>query len=304
MPSGQRRLSALTVDVEDYFQVEAFAEHVTFESWGQFPSRVADNTRRVMEIFADLDVRATLFIVGWVAERDPALVREMAAAGHEIACHSYRHRHICRLTPQEFREDTRRAIRTLEDASGQKVVGYRAPTFSIMKQSLWALEILADEGITYDASVFPIRHDLYGIPDAPRFPFSWKLPSGRSMDEFPATTVRLSGMNLATGGGGYLRILPLWYTQWALNRVRRRDGQPAMVYFHPWEIDPGQPHIPATWKSRLRHYSNLRSMERRVRAVVRHGNFAPMRDVLIQEKARGPLPEVPAMIVEATAVPA
>jgi polysaccharide deacetylase family protein (PEP-CTERM system associated) len=304
MPADDTRLSALTVDVEDYFQVEAFAKQVAFESWSQFPSRVADNTRRVLELFAALEVHATMFIVGWVAEREPALVREMAAAGHEIACHSYRHRHICRLSPQEFREDTRRAIRTLEDAGGRKVAGYRAPTFSIMKESLWALEILADEGITYDASVFPVRHDLYGIPDAPRFPFTWRLPSGRSLDEFPATTARLGGMNLATGGGGYLRILPLWYTRWALDRVRRHDDRPAMVYFHPWEIDPGQPRIPTRWKSRLRQYSNLRSMEQRVRAVVQQGRFAPMRDVLAQEKARAPLPIVPATLAKSAAVSA
>jgi polysaccharide deacetylase family protein (PEP-CTERM system associated) len=280
----------LSVDVEDYYHVEAFADRIKPETWSQFSSRVADNTRRVLELLGRSGARATFFLLGWVAEREPNLVREIASAGHEVACHSYLHRPVWRLKPEEFREDTRRARAAIEEAAGQKVMGYRAPTFSIVRKSLWALEILAEEAFLYDSSIFPIRHDLYGLPEAPRFPFRWECGKGQSIYELPLATVRVLGYNLPVGGGGYLRILPLWYTRWALRRIRQKDGQPAVVYFHPWEIDPGQPRLPGKWKSRLRHYSNLQRMEERIRKLLAGGRFVPLGDYLRSQLAQGSLP--------------
>jgi polysaccharide deacetylase family protein (PEP-CTERM system associated) len=282
--------SGLSVDVEDYYHVEAFADRITPDMWPRYPSRVADNVRRTLEILDRAGARATFFVMGWVAEREPKLVREIASAGHEVGCHSYLHRRIWLLKPEEFREDTRRAVGAIEDAGGQNVVGYRAPSFSIVRRSLWALDILAQEGLVYDSSVFPIRHDLYGMPEAPRFPFRWECRDGRSIFEIPLTTVRVMGRNLPAGGGGYLRLLPMWYTRWALRRLRVREGQPAVVYFHPWELDPGQPRLPGKWKSKLRHYVNLGRMEGRIRELLSGGRFVPLRDYLEYQLAKGPLP--------------
>ena len=282
--------SGLSVDVEDYYHVEAFADRITPEMLAQFRSRVVENTRRVLNLLGRLGVRATFFVLGKVAEQEPKLVREIVDAGHEVGCHSHLHRGLWRLSPEEFRSDTRRGRRAIEDAGGQRVVGYRAPTFSVVQKSLWAIEVLAEEGFLYDSSVFPIRHDLYGMPAAPRFPFRWVCRDGRSLFEIPPLTVRLLGRNLPVAGGGYLRILPMWYTRWALRRIQERDHQPAVVYFHPWELDPQQPRLPGGWKSRLRHYTNLSRMERRIHEVVSRGRFAPLRDYLQCQLARGPLP--------------
>jgi polysaccharide deacetylase family protein (PEP-CTERM system associated) len=292
------RIHALSVDVEDYFQVEAFADHITPEMWPQWPSRVRDNTLRVLELFARYGAKATFFIVGQIAEQQPSLVREIISAGHEIGCHSYRHCAIWRMTPQGFRQDTTRAVAAIEQAAGTKVLGYRAPTFSVVQRTLWAIEILAEQGFLYDASVYPIRHDLYGMPDAPRFLFRWKTPHGLQLYEFPSTTVRLSGHNLPAGGGGYLRILPLWYSRWAINRVATKENAPAVVYFHPWELDPRQPRIPAGWKSRIRHYTNLKSMEKRLVSLLSTFQFAPMDDVLGMEIANGTPPTRRVTMVE------
>jgi polysaccharide deacetylase family protein (PEP-CTERM system associated) len=286
---------ALSVDVEDYYHVEAFADRIRPETWSQYPSRVVENTRRVLELFREFGVRATFFVLGYVAEREPALVREILAAGHEVGCHSHWHRRVFQLTPQEFREDLRRARGTIEDAGGMKVVGFRAPTFSIGEKSLWAIEILAQEGFLYDSSVFPIRHDLYGFPNAPRFPFRWLTPNDGPLFEIPLLTVRVLGRNLPAGGGGYLRILPMWYTRWALRRVRQREGRPAVVYFHPWELDPGQPRLPGSLKSKLRHYSNLGSMERHLRELLKDGRFVSLKTFLENHLATGQIfPDIPA----------
>jgi len=280
----------LSVDVEDYFQVEAFADRITPEMWPRFPSRVADNTRRVLELLGRAGARATFFVLGWIAEREPRLVREILDAGHEVGCHSHLHRCIWRLSPQEFQADTHRACAAIEDSGGQKVVGYRAPTFSVVKESLWAIEILAERGFVYDSSVFPIRHDLYGIPEAPRFPFRWECSNGRSLFEIPALTVRLFGWNLPVGGGGYLRILPMWYTRWGLRRIRQREGEPVALYFHPWELDPGQPRLSGSWKSRFRHYFNIWRAEERIRELLSQGRFVPLSEYLQAQLRRGPLP--------------
>lgn len=281
---------ALSVDVEDYYHVEAFADRISPEDWPQFPRRVADNTRRILEIFERYGARATFFVLGWVAEREPSLVREILAAGHEIGCHSYRHACVWRMQPQEFRADTQRARAAIEDAGGKRVIGYRAPTFSILPRSIWAIQILAEEGFLYDSSVFPVRHDLYGMPEAPRFCFRWQCRDGLHLFEIPPLTVRVLGRNLAAGGGGYLRILPMWYTRWALRRVENYDGQPATVYFHPWEIDSKQPRLSGRWKSRLRHYLNLGKMEGRICELLAWRQFVPFEQFLDAYRSQIPLP--------------
>jgi len=283
-------VDGLSVDVEDYYHVEAFADRITPAMWPQLPRRVADNTRRVLELLERSGAKATFFVLGWVAEREPGMVREILSAGHELGCHSYLHQRIWRLTPDEFRDDTRRALAAIEDAAGQKVLGYRAPSFSIVPKSLWAVDILAQEGFLYDSSVFPIRHDLYGMPDAPRFPFRWQCGQGRSIFEIPPTTVRVMNCNLPAGGGGHLRILPMAYTRWALRRTRQQDGEPITVYFHPWEIDPGQPRLAGKWKSMFRHYFNLSRMEGRLCELLTQGSFVPLRDYLRSRMDRGPVP--------------
>ncbi len=270
---------ALSVDVEDYFHVEAFRDRITPESWPSYPSRVADNTRHVLDLFSRHGTRATFFVLGWVAERFPQIVREILAAGHEVGCHSYWHRCIWSLSPGEFRADTRRARAAIEDAGGQAVVGYRAPSFSVVERSLWAVEILAQEGFLYDSSVFPIHHDVYGMPHAPQSPFEWKCGEGRRLYEFPPTTVRLGPWNLPAAGGGYLRILPEWYTQWAFRKARR-EGRGLVLYFHPWEIDPHQPRLKGRARSTFRHYFHISRMEGRITKVLASSHFAPLLECL------------------------
>jgi polysaccharide deacetylase family protein (PEP-CTERM system associated) len=278
-------VDGLSVDVEDYFHVEAFAGKVSRNDWSTFPSRFAANTRRTLELFANHGCRGTFFILGWVAERDPGLVRTIAEAGHEIGCHSYLHRRVTTLSPAEFREDLRRATHAIEDAAGVRVLGYRAPTFSIRQESLWALDILAEEGFVYDSSFFPIRHDLYGYPEGPRFLHRRKLESGRTIYELPMSTVRLGGQNWPFGGGGYLRVFPMAYTRWAISRTHRVEKQPAIVYFHPWELDPQQPRIRAGWKSSLRHYRGLETMERSLSTLLSAGKFQPLINFVNQQAA-------------------
>lgn len=264
--------NVISVDVEDYFHAEAFADVVRRQDWENYSTRVETNTRRLLELFAAQGVQATFFVLGWVAERFPALVKEIGAAGHELACHSYWHRLIYKLDPRTFREDTQRAKHVIEQAAGQPVFGYRAPTYSITSRSLWALDILAELGFQYDSSIFPIHHDFYGVPDAPRFPFRITTASGPLL-EYPLTTFRLWGdHNLPVGGGGYLRVLPRWYTRLGLERALA-EGLPVITYVHPWEIDPEQPRIPGRLKSRLRHYTNLHKTYARLAAVLRAKDF-------------------------------
>ena len=281
-PPSDDLCDLLSVDVEDYYHVEAFADCVSPVSWPDFPSRVQANTRRVLQMFEQFHCRATFFVLGWVAERNRALVREIAEAGHEVACHSYAHRRVSSLTPEEFRNDLRRARDLIEDAAGVRILGYRAPTFSVGKNNLWALEILAEEGFLYDSSIFPIRHDLYGFPTAPRFPFRVDLQSKRKLFEVPMTTVKLGGFTCPAGGGGYLRLLPMGYTRWAVRQIHEKERQPFVVYFHPWELDPDQPRINGKWKSRLRHYTRLKSMEPRLRELLAKGKFTPIIELVRQ----------------------
>jgi polysaccharide deacetylase family protein (PEP-CTERM system associated) len=258
-PEPRRATHILSVDVEDYFQTEAFSSTVPRSEWERYPSRVEANTLRLLDIFDNAQAKATFFILGWVADRFPSLVREIAARGHELACHSYWHRTIYSLDPEVFREDTRAAVRAIEDASGLRVNGYRAPTWSITRDSLWALRILAEEGITYDSSIFPIRHDLYGIPGARAHPYFMK-GENQCLMEVPPATLSCGTFKFPAAGGGYLRIFPLLYTRLAIEQLEKA-GQPAVIYLHPWEIDPEQPRLAGSRRSRFRQYFGLNSLE-------------------------------------------
>ena len=251
-----RVVNAMSVDVEDYFQASAFDRLVSRTSWYERESRVVGNTHRLLEFFHSHHVHGTFFILGWIAERFPSLVREIAALGHEVASHGFHHQLIYTLAPDQFRDDVRRAKAVIEDAGGCAVHGYRAPSFSIVRESLWALDVLIEEGYRYDASVFPIHHDRYGIPDAPRRAHVIERGAG-SIVEVPASTVRLGRVNVPIAGGGYFRLLPYGFTKWGISRVNTVDRNPVVFYIHPWEIDPDQPRLPVSRVTRWRHYSNL-----------------------------------------------
>lgn len=280
---GTGFVNAVSVDVEDYFHVNAFKRVVDRRDWGSWPQRVADNTGRVLDLLEEHGVRATFFVLGWVAKRQPALVREIVRRGHEIASHGYGHELLFEIGPAGFKSDLRESRLLLEDLSGERIKGYRAPSFSITRQSLWALDILLEEGFVYDSSIFPIRHDVYGIPDANPFPHRIERAAG-TLWEFPMTTVALrfagARRRFPVGGGGYLRLLPVRFVINAFDRVNRVERQPGVLYFHPWEIDPGQPRIRASLKSRFRHYHNLGGTERKIGALLRSLRFAPLAEVL------------------------
>ncbi|MEZ5316496.1 MAG: DUF3473 domain-containing protein [Vicinamibacterales bacterium] len=278
-PAADAVVNAMTIDVEDYFQVSAFEGTVTREAWPGFESRVEANTDRLLDLFATHAVTATFFVLGWVGARHPALVARIAAAGHEIASHGHEHRLVYRQTPDAFRADVRRAKQVLEDAGGQRVVGYRAPSYSITARSWWAIDVLLEEGYEYDSSVFPIRHDRYGVPDAPRHVHEHRRPTG-ALVEVPPATVRLGGTNLPVAGGGYFRLLPYAWTRWGIARLNRVERQPAVFYLHPWEIDPGQPRLPAPVLTRIRHYRNLAATEGRLRRLLTDFRWGPMRGVI------------------------
>ncbi|MBW7945690.1 MAG: DUF3473 domain-containing protein [Sphingomonadaceae bacterium] len=252
--------NAMSVDVEEHFQVGAFETTIRREDWPRWDSRVVRNTERALQLFADKGVSATFFTLGWVAEREPGLLRRIVENGHEIANHGYAHDRVHTFTPESFRADIRKARALIEDAAGAEVKGYRAPSFSIGKGNRWALEVLAEEGYAYSSSVAPIRHDHYGWPEAPRFPH--RPVTGSDMVEVPVTTVEYAGRRMACGGGGFFRLLPYGLSEWAIDRVNRVEGQATVFYFHPWEIDPEQPVVPgAPLRSRIRHYTNLDVME-------------------------------------------
>ena len=278
-----RMRNALTVDLEDYFHVSAYAGRVRLEDWDNYPSRVAQNTDRLLKILDQHACRATFFVLGWVAEKKPALVARVAAAGHEIACHSLLHRRVFDLTPQEFREDTRRAKAVIEDASGKHVVGYRAPSFSITKKSAWALDILADEGFQYDSSVFPVEHPSYGVPMAPRSPCWIDTPSGRIL-EFPMPTLTIGSRRSPIGGGAYFRLLPYRYTLWSMRYLNRQENFPVCVYIHPWELDPEQPRMGGNFSARVRQYFGLRGTESKLKKLLRDFEFCPLGSLIEELK--------------------
>jgi polysaccharide deacetylase family protein (PEP-CTERM system associated) len=269
--------NVLTIDVEDYFQVSAFENVIARADWPRFESRVCRNTERLLAILGE--TRGTFFVLGWVVERYPALIRTIATAGHEIASHGFEHRLVYDQTPDTFRDDIRRAKAELEAVTGVEVCGYRAPSYSITEKSLWALDVLIEEGYRYDSSIFPIRHDRYGIPSSPRHPYVIRRPSGALL-EIPASTTRLGPVNLPVAGGGYFRILPYAWTRWGIGRINELEQRPAVFYLHPWEIDPGQPRLRAGWVSRFRHYRNLHRTEERLRRLLQDFRFGPMSHIL------------------------
>ena len=282
--------NVLTFDVEEYFHAEAFAGVVRPEDWPAFGSRVVDATERLLDILDYADVRATFFVLGWVAERQPGLVQEIHARGHELACHGYSHQMISRLTPQEFAEDVKRAKKVIEDIAGTRVIGYRAPTFSVTRQTLWSLEVLMEAGFRYDSSIFPIVHDRYGIPDAPRFAhripiFVNRIPivgNGCAMAELPLSTLSVFGQRLPVAGGGYFRLLPYGLTRLAIRHLNKVERQPAVVYLHPWELDRQQPRLSVGRLTRLRHSINIDETEDKLCRLLADFRFAPAAQVLAE----------------------
>jgi polysaccharide deacetylase family protein (PEP-CTERM system associated) len=272
-------VNAMTIDVEDYFHVSAFEKVVDRGRWTTCESRVVTNTGRLLRIFEERCVTATFFVLGCVAEHVPGLVREIAGLGHEVASHGYDHRLVYGQTPAAFREDVRRAKAVLEDVTGAPVDGYRAPSYSITSRTPWAFDVLIEEGHRYDASVFPIRHDRYGIPGAPRHPYVVTRPGG-SIVEAPGSTVRVGPVNLPVAGGGYFRLLPYWWTRWGIRRLNHIERRPAIFYLHPWEIDPGQPRLPVDPIGRFRHYRNLHRTEDRLRQLLVDFRFGAVRSAI------------------------
>ena len=260
--------NALTVDVEDYFHVEAFSRHIDRAEWHRRECRIEQNVDRILELFHRADVHATFFTLGWIAERYPLLIRRIVEAGHELASHGLSHHRADQQSRSEFLDDISRAKRVLEDCGGVPVKGYRAASFSVTRRNLWALDLLQEAGYRYSSSTYPIRHDLYGIPDAPRFAF---YPfSDRDFVEIPVSSVRRFGLNWPCGGGGYFRLLPYWISKSNLRSVAENDHRPCVFYFHPWEIDPEQPRIPRiSFKTRVRHYTNLSKTHYRLERLLK-----------------------------------
>jgi polysaccharide deacetylase family protein (PEP-CTERM system associated) len=265
-------VNAMTVDVEDYFHVSAFERVVSRAGWDAFDSRVVANTNLLLDLFNQAGVKSTFFVLGWVAERFPALVRQIASAGHEVASHGYHHQLVYLLTPEQFREDVRSAKRAIENATGMPVLGFRAPSYSVTASSLWALDVLVEEGYVYDASIFPIHHDRYGIPEAPRHAHLIER-SGGTLVEMPGSTVRIGGVNLPVAGGGYFRLLPYAWTRWGISRVNRLERAPVIFYVHPWEVDPLQPRLNVRGATRLRHYTGLNRTARRLTRLLKDFRF-------------------------------
>ena len=277
--------NAMSVDVEDYFQVSAFEAHIAKSQWDQLPHRVESNTLRILDIFAKHNVKATFFTLGWVAERYPQLVRRIVKEGHELASHGYEHIRVTQQTPEEFRSDIKKTKQLLEDIGGQSVVGYRAASYSIVESNLWALEILQDEGYLYSSSIYPVKHDLYGIPSAPRYAF---IPeNARNLKEIPITTLKLFNKNLPCGGGGFFRLYPYVFSKWAYQYINSVEKQSGIFYFHPWEIDPDQPrqqNLP--FKSRFRHYLNLNRVEERLNNLLNDFAWDTMQNVFLGSTGR------------------
>ena len=267
--------NGITVDVEDWFQVSVLRNEIRYEDWDAQESRIVANICRVLGLLEDFDVKATFFVLGWIAERFPEIVLTIKKYGHEIGSHGYAHKLIYEHSREEFAADLERSIAILEGITGDKIKYYRAPSFSITSDTLWALEVLVEQGIQYDSSIFPIKHDLGGNPDMPRFPFRLKFKSGAILNEFPLPTMQLLGKNMPIAGGGYLRILPMWFIK---NGIRKNNqaGIPVILYFHPWELDPDQPRVKLDLSSRFRHYSNLHLTEERVRELLSEFKFTSL----------------------------
>lgn len=287
--------NALTFDVEDYFQVSAFADQVKTEKWGSFESRLAANIEKILLMLAERNTKATFFILGWVAETHPQVVADIARAGHEIACHSHRHRRVFEMTPQEFRQDTLAAKHMLEETSGKKVLGYRAPSFSITSNSLWAFDILTELGFTYDSSIFPVNHPNYGMPEVSRRPFVISTEEG-PLVEFPMPTLEFARRRSPFAGGAYLRLLPYWYTRWGIRYLNRCEGQSVCTYIHPWEIDPEQPRLKGGLPARIRHTLGLRGLETKLRNLLRDFEFCPLGELVAQSSEKSLTVPLPSLI--------
>lgn len=274
--------NALTVDVEDYFQVAALAEAISRDDWSSMEYRVEANTERLLELFDRKGTQATFFTLGWVAERSPQLVRRIRQAGHEVSSHGYSHKLIYEQTPEEFREETRKSKQILEDILGEPIDGYRAASYSITARSRWALDILCEEGFTWDSSIFPVHHDRYGMPGSPRWPHRLTTDNGHELAEFPLSTLQLPGYVLPIAGGGYFRLFPYWFSRWGLGTINRK-GQPFVFYLHPWEVDPKQPRFEVSWLSKFRHYNNLDACENRLQRLLERFSFTTMSSVLREQ---------------------
>ncbi|SHN33179.1 XrtA system polysaccharide deacetylase [Rhizobacter sp. OV335] len=277
--------NALTVDVEDYFQVSALAPFIARDRWDSIPCRVEANVDRLLKRFDENGAKATFFTLGWIAERYPQVVRRIVADGHELASHGYGHQRASELSRAAFSDDVTRAKRILEDIAGVPVIGYRAPSFSIGADNLWAFDVLKEAGYVYSSSVYPVQHDHYGMPDAPRFPYQVR----DGLTELPITTVRALGRNLPAGGGGYFRFAPYGVSRWAIDRFNRDEQAPAIFYMHPWEIDPLQPRVPGPGlKTRFRHYVNLHRTESRLERLLGDFRWGRMDRVFGIENPRSP----------------
>lgn len=278
-------VNGLSVDVEDWFQVGAFEDVIERDQWAGLADRVDRNVREILDLFDEVEAKATFFTLGWVAQRHGALLREVAARGHEIASHGWDHRRVFTMDRASFGEDIRKARAAIEDASGSRVTGYRAPSFSIDQRTPWAFMEMVEQGYAYSSSVAPVAHDHYGWPEAPRFAFK-PLPWA-PLVEIPVTTALFAGKRLAAGGGGFFRVLPYAFSRWAIRQVNRTEQRPAVFYFHPWEIDPGQPRVAgAPLKSRLRHYTRLDQMAPKLRQLIREFAWGRMDLLAYREAAR------------------
>lgn len=274
--------NAMTIDVEDYFQVSAFAPYIPRETWDSIPCRVENNIDRILALLDEKQIKATFFTLGWIAQRYPSMIKRMAQDGHELASHGWGHARVTDLDAAEFREDITRSKALLEDISGQAILGYRAPSFSINSKNLWALDCLEEAGYRYSSSIYPVHHDHYGMPNAPRFAFYPGKNDG--LLEVPVTTVRLYGRNYPAGGGGYFRFWPYVISKWFLQRLNQVEQRPAIFYFHPWEIDVAQPRQTGiSAKTRFRHYLNLHRMERRIKALTHDFKWGRMDNIFLQQ---------------------
>ena len=278
LASGEVR-NILTFDVEEYFHASAFEKVVTPDRWPQLESRVERNVEKILDLLERYQVRATFFVLGWIGKHHPWVVKKIAALGHEVACHGYDHRLVYQMSPDDFRRQLSRSIDILQELTGKKILGFRAPSFSINKDTLWAFEILAEMGIRYDSSIFPIFHDRYGMPQTPREKFKIKTDQGAEIIELPVSSIRILGQNLPFGGGGYFRLFPLWFTNWSLRRINQR-GLPAVFYLHPWELDPEQPVLEIGCWERFRHYSNLKIVEKKLERLLRAFRFCSICEFL------------------------
>jgi polysaccharide deacetylase family protein (PEP-CTERM system associated) len=274
--------NAISIDVEDYFQVNAFAKNISVDDWDKFKCRVVNNTEKILDQFAEHNWIGTFFILGWVAERFPDLVAKIDKAGHEVASHGYSHQLIYSQSREVFKEETLRSKAVLENITGKKVRGYRAASYSITDRSLWAFDTLIEAGFEYDSSVFPVRHDVYGIKDFPKDPHIYKGSDSGTIVEFPISTCKLLGYELPVAGGGYFRLYPYRFTRYCLNKLNR-ENRSFVFYLHPWEVDPEQPRVDTNWKSRFRHYNNLNKCSDRLNSLLKDFRFTSVEQVLVEK---------------------